>query len=93
MGGQVDESQMVVRTDFGDLDPDNCCWVSMRFLRGPRRPAPGELIELRDDQGSRCLAAVEEVHGWTARVSPDWDTYSGDTAPRLARESFRRLRA
>jgi hypothetical protein len=92
-GRQVDETEIVVRTDFDELDPDNCCWVSMHFLRGPRRPVPGELIELRDEHGGRCMAAVEEVHGWTARVSPDWDTFSGDTVPRMARESFRRLRS
>jgi hypothetical protein len=79
--------------DFSDLDPDNCCWVSLRFLRGSRRPTAGELIELRDDHGSRCSAEVEEVHGWTARVTPDWNTFTGDPAPRLARESFRRLRS
>jgi hypothetical protein len=93
VGRQIDETEMVVRTDFADLDPDNCCWVSMRFLRGPRRPVPGELIELRDEHGSRCMAEVQEVHGWIARVTPDWDTFSGETVPRLARESFRRLRS
>ena len=92
-GRQVDETEIVVRTDFDELDPDNCCWVSMRFLRGPRRPAPGEMIEMRDEHGGRCMAAVEEVHGWTARVTPDWNTFSGATVPRVARESFRRLRS
>jgi hypothetical protein len=92
-GRQTDETEIVVRADFDALDPDNCCWVSMRFLRGPRRPVPGELIELRDEHRGTCMAAVEEVHGWTARVTPDWNTFSGDTVPRIARESFRRLRS
>jgi hypothetical protein len=89
---QVDETDFVVRTDFDHLDPEDCCWVSLRFLRGHRRPVPGEWIQLRDERGSRCMACVEHVHGWTARVSPDWNTWTGDTVPRMARESWRRLR-
>lgn len=93
LGRQVDETEITVRADFDAIDPEDCCWVSMRFLRGPRRPVPGELIELRDEHSGRCMATVEEVHGWTARVTPDWDTFSGETIPRMARESFRRLRS
>ena len=88
---QIDETEIVVRTDFDQLDADNCCWVSLRFLRGPRRPRQGEWIQLRDERGAACMACVQDVHGWTARVSPDWNTWTGDTVPRLARESWRRL--
>jgi hypothetical protein len=89
---QVDETEFVVRTNFDELDAQNCCWVSLRFLRGPRRPRQGEWIQLRDERGAACMACVQDVHGWTARVAPDWNTCTGDVVPRLARESYRRLR-
>ena len=88
---QTDETEISVRTDFEQLDPANCCWVSLRFLNGRNRPATGDWIQLRDDRGGSCMACVQEVLGWTARVSPDWNTFTGDTVPRLARESWRRL--
>lgn len=88
---QVDETAIVVRTDFDQLDAANCCWVSLRFLRGPRRPASGEWVQLCDDHGGACMACVQEVLGGAARVSPDWNTWSGDSPPRMARESWRRL--
>ena len=91
IGHQTDETEVVVRADFGELDPENCCWVSLRFLRGTRRPQAGEWIQLRDEHGGACVACVQEVYGWTARVSPDWNSWTGDSVPRLARESWRRL--
>ena len=88
---QVDKTEIVVRTKFDELDADNCCWVSLRALQGPRRPEMGEWIQLRDERGAACMACVQDVNGWAARVAPDWNTWSGDTVPRLARESWRRL--
>jgi hypothetical protein len=52
---QVDETEIVVRTNFDELDATNCCWVSLRFLRGPRRPREGEWIQLRDERGAACM--------------------------------------
>ena len=88
---QVDETEISLRTDFDQLDPENCCWVSLRFLMGARRPTEGEWVQLRDERDGACMACVQEVHGWTARVSPDWNTFTGDSLPRMARESYRRL--
>lgn len=44
-----------------------------------------------DERGAACMACVRDVHGRTARVAPDWNSFTGDTVPRVARESWRRL--
>jgi hypothetical protein len=86
-----DEREVVLRADFDDLDADDCCTVSLHFLRGPRHPRAGEWVYLLDGAGRGCVAQVESVTGWMARVRPDWDTWAGPTQPRSARESWRRL--
>jgi hypothetical protein len=83
----------VLRADFDYIDPGDCCWVSLHFLQGPRHPRPGEWVYLLDGRGGGCMACCEQVHGWIARVRPDWDTFMGARVPRAARESYRRLRA
>lgn len=89
---QIDETDFELWTDFDQLDPDDCCWVSLRFLQRDRRPHAGDWVHLGDERGNGCMACVQEVHGWTARVAPDWNTWSGEALPRMARESWRRLR-
>jgi hypothetical protein len=90
---QLDETEFVVPMNFDELETENCCLVSLRTLRGTRRPRPGEWIQLRDKHDGACMACVKDVDGWDARVEPDWNTWSGATVPRMARESWRRLNA
>ncbi|MEA2479853.1 MAG: hypothetical protein QOJ07_1775 [Thermoleophilaceae bacterium] len=82
----------MLRADFDDLGPDACCWVSLHFLQGPRRPHPGEWVYLLDGRGGGCLACCEEVHGWIARVRPDWESWGGERPPRRRPESYPPLR-
>jgi hypothetical protein len=72
-----EEREVVLRADFDDLGPDDCCWVSLHFLRGPARPQRGDWVYLLDCRGGGCVGTVAEVHGWIARVRPDWDTFAG----------------
>jgi hypothetical protein len=72
-----EEREVVLRADFDDLEPGDCCWVSLHFLRGPGRPQPGDWVYLLDCRGGGCVGTVAEVHGWIARVRPDWDTFNG----------------
>ena len=67
-----DEREIVVRADLDALDDDECVTVSLHFLRGPRHPVAGEPVYLLDRAGRGCVGRVESVHGWTARVRPDW---------------------
>ena len=70
-----EEREIVLRADFADLDGE-CVWVSLRFMRGPRPPTEGELVYLLDRRGRGCLGEVQSVHGWVARVRPDWETWT-----------------
>jgi hypothetical protein len=72
-----EEREVVLRADFDGLDADQGCWVSLHFLRGPGRPRAGDWVYLLDCRGSGCLGTVDEVHGWLARVRPDWTTFKG----------------
>ena len=77
-----DEREVVLRADFDDLDDGDCCWISMRFMGGPRHPAEGDRVYLLDRKGHGCMADVLQVVGWSARVQPDWSTWTGeDPAP------------
>jgi hypothetical protein len=75
-----DEREIVLRADLGDLDGE-CVWVSLRFMRGPRPPQSGEWVYLLDKSGRGCLGKVESVHGWVARVRPDWQSWSEPARP------------
>jgi hypothetical protein len=68
------EREFVRRADLERVDHDGCCWISLRFLRGPRTPGPGEDLYLLDDDGRGCVGTVERVDGWHACVRPDWRT-------------------
>jgi hypothetical protein len=76
-----EEHEVVLRVDFRDLDHDGCVTTSLRFLRGPRRPAAGETVYLLDRIGHGCVAKVVEVIGWSARIRPDWGSWLGDGTP------------
>jgi hypothetical protein len=78
--------QFVLRADFELLDEDGCSWISLRFLRGPRPPRPGELVYLLDFGGRGCTGTVERVEGWYACVRPDWTTWTGGDLPLGARD-------
>ena len=73
--------EYVLRADFELLDGDGCAWISLRFLRGPRPPEPGDVVYLLDYDGHGCVASVDRVEGWYARVCPDWTTWTGDLPP------------
>ena len=75
------EREIVLRVDFKDLDADGCPSVSLRFLQGPRHPREGETVYLLDGDSHGCLAVVERVTGWSARVRPDWSSWTGDGDP------------
>jgi hypothetical protein len=77
MFGPVAEREWVRLADFGRLDDEGCCRISVRFDRGPRPPHPGELVYLLDAEGRGCVGTVERVEGWDALVRPDWDTWTG----------------
>jgi hypothetical protein len=89
---RYEEREVVLRADFESVDADDCCWVSLHFIRGPRRPRAGEWVYLLDGRGNGCLAVVDQVHGWIARVKPDWGTWGGPIAPRARTASQRRVR-
>ena len=82
------EREIVVRTNFEDVDEEGCLSVSLRFMRGPRPSREGEWVYLIDDQGSGCLGRVVAVNGWIARVEPDLGSRSeGGAMPALAGSS------
>jgi hypothetical protein len=87
-----DEREVVLRADFDALDADDCCWVSLHFLTGPRRPRAGDWVYLLDGRGGGCLGRIDAVHGWIARARPDWGSWRGDTRPRPARQGPRHAR-
>ena len=61
--------EVVLRADLDEAGEDRCLWASMRFLvRGPRHPRVGEDVYLIDRRGRGCMARVEELKGWLARV-------------------------
>jgi hypothetical protein len=73
------QREVVLRADFNDLDDDRCLWTSLRFiLQGPRAPREGEWVYLLDVTGSGCFGQVESISGWTARVKPDWSSWTSD---------------
>src|SRR3954454_19995282 len=78
------DREFVLRADFELLDNDGCTSISMRFLRGPRPPQPGEVVYLLDYDGHGCVGIVERIDGWYACVRPDWSTWTGDSAPPTA---------
>ncbi len=74
--------EVVLRADLADRDEDDCIWTALRFLmRGPRAPRSGEPVVLVDIGGGSCIGRVTTVTGWEACVSPDWETWSGPSAP------------
>jgi hypothetical protein len=73
--------EYVLRADFDLLEEDGCAWLSSRFMRGPRRPDPGEVVYLLDANGSGCVGTVERVEGWYVCVRPDWSTWTGGPRP------------
>ena len=75
-----EDREVVLRADFHELDDEDCCYVTLRFLQGPRHPRVGETVYLLDGERQGCVAEVVEVHGWSARVRPDWDTWTGNGA-------------
>lgn len=77
----VETREVVIRADFDLLDEERCARVSLRFLSGPRHPRSGEIVYLLDDHGRGCVGTVEEVNGWSARVRPDWTTWTGGAVP------------
>jgi len=84
VGSTVDlpyeEREVVLRADFDELDGD-CCWVSMRFMGGPRHPGVGDSVYLLDRRGHGCMADIVQVRGWQARVKPNWSTWTGEGPP------------
>jgi hypothetical protein len=89
---RYEDREVVLRADFDSVDADDCCWVSLHFIRGPRRPRAGEWVYLLDGRGNGCLGVVDQVHGWIARVKPDWDSWRGSIRPRARKASHRRVR-
>jgi hypothetical protein len=76
------EREIVLRADFGELDDGNCLPVSVRFImQGPRAPRTGEWVYLLDQKGCGCMARVESMDGWLARVKPDWASWIGSDRP------------
>ncbi len=73
--------ELVLRTDFDLLDEDNCSWVSLRFMHGPRPPETGEVVYLLDSRGRGCVGRVERVEGHYTCVRPDWSTFTGGPLP------------
>ena len=73
--------EIVLRADFGSLDDERCVWVSMHFLNGPRAPRTGEIVYLLDGRGGGCVGTVVDVRGWSARIRPDWSTWTGGSSP------------
>jgi hypothetical protein len=73
--------EYVLRVDFDLLDDDGCSWVSSRFMRGPRRPEPGEVVYLLGANGCGCVGTVENVEGWYLCIRPDWATWTGGRPP------------
>ena len=65
------EREVVLRAGFDEVDDEGGLWVSFRFLRGPRPPRVGETIYLVEPGGRGCLARVQSVNGWVARVMPE----------------------
>ena len=82
--GQIDfdEREVVLRVDFSSLDDEDCPWVPMRFLQGPRHPREGEPVYLLDGEGRGCVGEVLQITGWMARVKPDWSTWAGSDGER-----------
>jgi hypothetical protein len=74
-----EEREVVLRANFHELDDEDCCYVSLHFLQGPRHPRPGETVYLLDGERRGCMGEVVQVHGWSARVRPDWSTFVGAT--------------
>ena len=84
-----DQREIVLRVDFDEIDHEDCLFVSMRFLGGPRHPRTGETVFLLDGAGNGCMAEVLGVTGWAARVRPDWSTWhSCDGAAPAAASRF-----
>ena len=59
----------------------------------PRSTAIGNFFRTYRVFWNFANVIADNVRFKELRVSPDWDTFSGDTVPRMARESFRRLRS
>jgi hypothetical protein len=71
------EREVVLRADFSQLDDELCVLTSLRFmLKGPRHPNAGEWVFLIDSDGRGCLGRVESINGWSARVKPDWNSWT-----------------
>ena len=83
MGGKVDfeQRELVLRADFDLLDEQRCAWVSLRFMRGPAPPDPGDLVYLLDGRGRGCAGVVDRIEGHYACVRPDWSTFTGGQMP------------
>jgi hypothetical protein len=76
---EFEEREIVLRTEFTDLDDEDCVEASMRFLmNGPRMPREGEWVYLLDRQGNGCLGQIDSISGWMARVKPDWNSWAGE---------------
>ncbi len=71
------EREVVLRADFEQLDEQQCVWTSLRFmLQGPRHPHEGEWVYLIDNLGRGCLGQIESISGWSAKVRPDWSSWT-----------------
>ena len=79
------EREVVLKVDFDLLRDDGCAWISARFNRGPRLPAPGEVVYLMDSSGRGCVGKVEDRDGWYLCVRPDWSTWTGGELPAAVR--------
>jgi hypothetical protein len=80
-------NEIVFRVDFDLVDDDGWLRVSTRFARGMQPPAAGASVYLLDDGGRGCVGVVEDTSGSTARVRPDWSTWTGGRLPAQASEN------
>ena len=79
--------EFVLHADFDLLDEQQCSWVSLRFMHGPRPPREGELVYLMDTRGRGCAGRVQRVEGHYACVRPDWSTFTGGPLPHAAQRN------
>lgn len=72
----LSEREVSVRVDFDDLDSEGCVNASLRFVAGPGHPLQGDTVLMYDGVAGSCFGDVVSLLGWSARISPRWDSWT-----------------
>ena len=68
---------MRLETDFNEVYDGDYVWLSLRHVADPRSGAlaPGDWVELFDEDGDACLAQVTDRQGVILTCKIDWSTW------------------